>query len=323
MPPRPRTSRPARAGFTLVELLAAMTIGLVVLAAATGFALNTWRVQSRGTANEDVTRRGRYVSTSLQRDVGEVGVLIPSSPRFGTVLVFNDTLAMIRVPTRDTVVAPEYLLAWDTASPPAPGTGTCGASCFEVRKRNGRVELEAGDLVLIRDSGSGSRRLLITSAVNDPTPTDTLGVVRITVRNDIDTLFRWPSGLDSTITVQASSLQRVSLAAYYRDSTNLFRATRFDDNGDFVPEVLAPGVVDWQVRAVFNNGTEADSITPSDTLQDFCQVASVRAIARFTADRPADPRVANQVSAQRPYNMTYVARNLVYQRNARRGRPCI
>jgi prepilin-type N-terminal cleavage/methylation domain-containing protein len=50
--PSPRSSR----GFTLVELLAAMTIGLLILGAASSFAINTWRTQSRGQAGK--TPRG-------------------------------------------------------------------------------------------------------------------------------------------------------------------------------------------------------------------------------------------------------------------------
>ncbi|MCU0622415.1 MAG: prepilin-type N-terminal cleavage/methylation domain-containing protein [Gemmatimonadaceae bacterium] len=311
-----------RRGFTLVELLAAMTIGLLVLGAATSFAINAWITQSRSQASEDTTRRGRYLATSLQRDVGEVGVFVSSSLRFGSLVVNGDTIGMLRVPTRDTSLSPSYLLRWNVASPPAAGVGTCGTHCLEVRKRSGRVEIAPGDLFLIRDDGTGSQRVLLATTVNDPNPTDTLAAVRVTFLNGVTRLWRWPSQMDSTISVPNSTVQKLAVAVYYRDGNSLMRASSFNSAGQLVPELMAAGISGFEASVFFANGTQADSAFPGDSLRNFCQVASVRALAQLTTDRPADPRIANSALVTRPMEMTFLARNLVYQRNARRGRPC-
>lgn len=316
------TRAPRRAGFSLVELLAAMTIGLLVLGAATSFAVNAWVTQSRSQASEDTTRRGRYIAMSLQRDVGEVGMLVPSSPRFGALVVNGDTIGMLRVPTRDTALPPAYLLRWNAASPPPAGTGTCGANCLDVRKRSGRVDIAPGDVFLIRDDGTGSQRVLLASSVNDIAPADTTAPVQVTFLEGVPRLWRWPSQLDSTISVPNSSVLKLAVAVYYRVGDNLMRASRFDPTGQLMPELVASGVSAFDASVYFANGTQADSAFPEDSLRDLCQVASVRAMTQLTTDRPADPRVAASGMVTRPLDMTFLARNLLFQRRARRGRPC-
>jgi hypothetical protein len=261
----------------------------------------------------------------LQRDVGEVGVLVDSRPAFGTVNLFNDTLAMIRVPTRDTAPSPSYMLS-NLAPLPALGQGTCGAACIDVAKRGGRVEIQSGEVFLLLATGNVSRVLLATN-VNDLNPADTTALVRITFQNTLDSLFHWPARITGIQLTAGASVRRLSLAAYFRnrsgDTTVMMRAARMNTSGEFVPEILTTGVLSWDTQIQFGNGTLANNATPADTARNFCAISNVRVDATLTTDRPADPRVAASAAVTRPFQWTYVARNLVFQRNARRGRQCI
>lgn len=317
-----RTRR--RAGFTLVELAIAMTIGLVVLAAALSFAVTTWRTQAQGQIGEDTARRARFIGTSLQRDIAEAGVQLPPLSTFGTVVAYGDTLALLRVPTRDTLVAPTYLVDVPTPAP-TTGTGTCGATCLTLVKREGRVEIRPGDLVLLQNPGN-LRRLLLASAVTDLDPSDSAARVRLDLATTPDSLFHWPSRLTGVWLSQGSTVQRLALTAYFRDratdTTLLMRATQLQATGAFVPVIMSSGVTAWQVRLGFANGDSAAAAVPADTARNACAVSRVLVDATLVSDRPADARTAASAVATRRLRWTYQARNPVFQRNARRGARC-
>ena len=88
----------ARAGFTLLELILALTIGLVVLATSTALTAATWQSVRGATLRDGVTRNARYIAVTLQRDVQETGVDLSSSVDFGALAVWADTIAILRVP---------------------------------------------------------------------------------------------------------------------------------------------------------------------------------------------------------------------------------
>jgi prepilin-type N-terminal cleavage/methylation domain-containing protein len=314
--------RPRRAGFTLVELIAAMTIGLIVLASATSFAINTWITQSRGAASEDISRRARYLGMSFQRDIGEVGVAVKSRPMFSSLIISGDTVGLLRVPTRDTVQTPTYFAKVTTAPP--VGQGTCGANCVDVIKNGLRgVEIRAGEVFLVDDQGTNEKRVLLALTVTDPAPTDTTQPVRITYLTGRDSLYRWYSKIDAGINWSQVQVKRLALALYFRDSTNLFRAERIASDGTFSRELLASGVSDFQANYIFVNGTEADFATPGSATQNYCQIAAIRFRATVTTDRPSDPRVARAASSNRVLQWVIAARNLIYERNALRGANCV
>jgi hypothetical protein len=122
-------------------------------------------------------------------------------------------------------------------------------------------------------------------------------------------------------------VRRLSLAAYFRDrstdTTILMRAARITTAGLFVPEILTTGVLRWDVQVQFANGALNPGAIAADPARNFCEISNVIVDATLTTDRPADPRIASSAAVTRPFQWNYVARNLVFQRNARRGRPCI
>jgi hypothetical protein len=163
--------------------------------------------------------------------------------------------------------------------------------------------------------------------VTDPSPSDTNATVTIRFQNTLDSLFHWPARLTGVQLASGATAQRLALAAYFRDRTSdttvLMRASQINTLGEFVPMVLTTGVLDFEVQLQFSNGAIADNAFPADPSRDFCAISNLLFDALLTTDRPADPRIAASASVTRPFQWTYVARNLVFQRNSRRGRPCI
>ena len=85
-------------GFTLIELVFAMIIGLVVLSASLGFAVTTLRSVEGNAIREQVQRNARFIALSLERDMQSTGVGIASLPWWGSLAVYNDTIAVVSVP---------------------------------------------------------------------------------------------------------------------------------------------------------------------------------------------------------------------------------
>ncbi|MDX2183504.1 MAG: prepilin-type N-terminal cleavage/methylation domain-containing protein [Gemmatimonadaceae bacterium] len=312
--PHPLPHRRAR-GFTLVELLVAMTLGLIILGAATTFAINTARTQARSQVGDDSMRRSRYLALTLEQDIRDAGSLMPIRSDFGAVNLFNDTLAILRVPARDTVAGPSYFVT---------ALGACGANCLSVRKRDGRVEITSGQVFLFTAVGDVNR-LLLATAVTDPSPSNPATPVEITFLNTLDSLFHWPARLVGVSAANAT-VQALRLSAYYRgsvaDTNALMVAERIGTDGRFLPEVLASGVSRWDVAAGFVNGTTASSISLTDTTQNHCALTHLTIEATLAPDQVVDRRMQSSPLTARPVRWLYGTRNLNVQRTLRRGRPC-
>lgn len=141
------TPRDEHAGFTLVELLISLTVGLILVAASLSFAISTFQGAEGNRLREEVYRNGRFIGMSLHRDVQAAGVGIESEIDFGTLKTFNDTLVVLAVPWTPTL-APAYTLdaPFGTNNPLDPG-GTCGPLCLDLQKdTNGNHDLAPGDL---------------------------------------------------------------------------------------------------------------------------------------------------------------------------------
>ncbi len=88
----------ANRGFTLIELIISLSLGLIVIGAATSFAVTTLRTVGASEIRENVARNARFVALSLERDLQQTGVGIESTLAFGTLRVVNDTIIIFRVP---------------------------------------------------------------------------------------------------------------------------------------------------------------------------------------------------------------------------------
>ena len=65
-----------RRGMTLIEIMLAMVVGVIVMGAAMSFTVTTFRGVEHTNMREDVFRTGRFLGSSLERDVSHAGVAI-------------------------------------------------------------------------------------------------------------------------------------------------------------------------------------------------------------------------------------------------------
>ncbi len=294
-----------RRGFTLLELILALTIGLVVLTTATAVAASTWQSVRGVGIRDDVTRNSRYIGVTLQRDIQETGVDLPSSVDFGSLAVWNDTIAILRVPYEPTAPG-EYPL-----SPVNFATGVCGATCVDIETGGAAPQLAIGDLARIQ--ASNVRRLIYVTGVSQVN-----GVYRIQFA-DTPALLNHAGGIGGlAITTPASVLvQRLGMVVYWRANGQLFRATGFNPDLTLRGEALAMGVQTWTGRLVFTDGTEAplaDNGSDGNANNDYDDIAGLRIRATLQSDR-IDPKVNGGQPVRRDLQWWYAPRNLVYERN--------
>ena len=139
-----------RDGFTMVELLVSLTVGLIVVAASLSFAVSTFQGAEGNTLREEVYRSARFIGMSLHRDVQTAGVGIESTQLFGTLNTFNDTVVVLHVPW-DPQPAPAHSLEASFMPPgnPLPPGGTCGTLCVDLAyDASGSWDFAAGGTLL-------------------------------------------------------------------------------------------------------------------------------------------------------------------------------
>jgi prepilin-type N-terminal cleavage/methylation domain-containing protein len=295
--------RRGRAGFTLIELMVAMVVGVLVLSAATGLALTTFRSIAGIQLRDGIDRNARFIGLSLQRDLTETGVDIESLPNFGSLAVYGDTIAILRVPYEPTAAQP-YPLS-QTNFP----TGLCGPACAEIQTGGVAPGLAVGDLA--RFQVNNTRRLIRITGVS---PVGggyqvTWGAETILLHHDAGI-----AGL--VVSAPASFIQKLAMVAYWRQGTQLMRAERLTNTGAPSGEVIADGVQAFTVTLLFTDGDEYPEAngTDADGTNDYDDIAGIRIRSILQADR-ADPRVNGGVLLTRNYEWFVAPRNLIYERN--------
>src|SRR5262245_41259378 len=151
------TSRRSQAGYTLIELMIAVVIGVLVLSSATSLAMTTFRSMSGLQMRDAIDRNARFVGLTLQRDLAETGVDIESLADFGTLAVWNDSVSILRIPYE-----PGPAQAYPLSVANAPGNGTCGATCVEIQTGGVAPALAGGDVARLQ-LNQQRRLILITS----------------------------------------------------------------------------------------------------------------------------------------------------------------
>lgn len=311
----PTPSRPTRDGFTLVELLIVMLLGVLVLTAAAGFAMQTISTRRGSGIRDGVNRNGRYVGLTLTRDIQDAGIGIESTPTWGTLTVFGDTVAALSVPYDNDVASAVYRIAPpppDTVNPLPPG-GTCGVRCIQFFKENGGYDLQVGDLARLQVNGV--RRLIIVTSVASATPTTFLVEFA-----DVPRLLGYPAGLVDSLRLDraGTSIQRMRFTAFWRDATTrqLMRATRIDPSGAMLGEAIAEDVETFEPLLVFVNGAMAPRANglDADTTNDYHRVTALEVEATLRAEQ-TDRDVNNGEALQRSYTWRIAPRNLMYERN--------
>jgi|KBSSwiStaDraftv2_1062776.scaffolds.fasta_scaffold125271_2 prepilin-type N-terminal cleavage/methylation domain-containing protein len=307
------TRRRGRGGFTIIELLIAMVVGVVVFMSATGILLATFRAQAGSDMREEVARNARFLGEALQRDLSEAGVELRSTSTFGSVDVRNDTISVLSVPF-DPDEAPVYRIAPPAGSPnPLPAGGTCGSACIAVVSDSAGkpVRLQVGDVAKLQVNNV--RHLIVVTDVAAAGP-DTF---RISFLNT-DSLLHRPAAFAGGLLLDraGTSIQRLTMAAYWRDASGrLMRATRFNPNGTLQGESLFEDVTAFQVSVIFLDGDELTSVsgTDADQTNNYDQIASVRVQGTLESST-TNPHVNSGSPAQRRFSWRFSPRNLRYER---------
>ncbi len=301
-----------RSGFSLIEMMIAMVVGVVVVTAATGVAINAMRSTRATEMREGLTRTGRFLGMAFERDLLETGVDIESSASFGSIAVRNDTLTILSVPY-DPDAPPQYQLLWSSPLPPVlPGGNCLPVTRCAVFKKDGTnpVALEPGDLALL--TIQSSRRLVVVSNVAAVT-----GGARVTFVPNDSVLWR-PANFtgDLLLYPPATTLQRIRVVTYWREGTTLYRSSRHDADGELIREVVADNVQDFQVSLIFVDDTERLAADPTDALNtnDYNRIKTVR--VRVTArTEEAWMSGSGRPPADRLFEWHFTPRNLKYERN--------
>ena len=304
--------RSTRRGFTLAEVLISMTIGAVVLTAATSFSLRSWQTRRGWTVRESVDRNARFLGLSLARDAQEAGIAMESSPVFASLGSFGDTLSVLSVPftPNEATVYPIYNDG-DTL-PNYPAGGNCGAYCIEFNQVAGTFTLAAGDLARLQ-IGSTRRLLYLTSATSASG-----GRFRVNFL-PVSQLLGRASGLSGVLLTRAgTTIQKLKAVVYWRDaaSASLMRADQFDNAARPLGRVLASGAAAFSTSLIIVGNNESPSYNglDADTLNDGNDVIGVRVRAQLQTER-VDPAVNNGQPILRWYDWRVAPRNLLYEKN--------
>ncbi len=301
-------------GFTIIEMLIALVIGLVVLSAALSFVATTYRTAGGNEVREEVHRNARFIGMSLERDFQTTGVGITSTPAFGTLGLWNDTIVIIHVPF-DSTEAKIYPLKPATCTvSPLPAGGTCGANCVNVDKGVGVFGIKVGDLAQI--NVNGVRRLIVVSTVTDMGTSMALQFITA------DSLLHLPAGVTgpppTLLTCPTGTfVQRLIPILYWRDSQKrLWRAEALKLDGKPNGVIVAYGVDSLKSTLVFLDGTQATVVNRNGALpnQTFDNVVGLRVDAVLAAEK-ADPRLNQGQLYKRRYMWRFAPRNLMWQRN--------
>jgi len=310
--PSPEAGR--RAGFTLLELLVSMVLGIVILTVTTNFATSTLRASRGSDLRDGLNRDARFVSMAISRDLQDAGVAFESNQQFGSLAARNDTVVALSVPfLPNEAEVYNMVVPVDTASTLPPG-GTCGVTCIDVLDPNVvPFQLAVGDLALLQVQNE--RRLIVLTAVTAPSA----GVRRLSFAAR-DTLFVFPAAFAGglRLTRYGVAVQKMNMSGWYREAsgTALMRADGFKADGTMRAAVAARGIDAFSARLTFTDGdelSEANGID-ADTTNDYNRISSVVVRSRIRVER-ADRSVNGGAPLFRNYEWRVSPRNLMFERN--------
>jgi prepilin-type N-terminal cleavage/methylation domain-containing protein len=299
-----------RRGFTIIELLLAMVMGLVILAAGLSFAVSTMRTFTGGQLREGVYRNARFVNMALERDFQGTGVGIGRTPSFGTLAVWGDTVTILQVPYEPIEAEP-----YDVNMPlgfiyPAE-TGTCGGQCVDLLKDAlGNLDLAVGDLARLQ--AASERRLILIQSKAD------FGTTAQVWFTNTPRILHYQAGLTGMALNgnTGTFVQKLKPIVYYVEGTKLMRAQSFNLDATPAGVVVAEGVQSWNVYLIFVDGDEADEANAldGDDTNDYDDIVGVRIEAVLAADRTDHNVNAGNLFTRR-YEWRFAPRNLMYERN--------
>lgn len=304
------TSRHPHAGFTLIELIISLTMGLVVVSAAMSFAVSTMRTVSAGQIREETYRNARFINMSMERDLQFTGVSLASSQMFGSLAVWGDTVVILSVPYDPTEALPYDIVPPTGTTNPLPSGGTCGLRCLDLDMPGGTIDLAAGDLARLQVNGE--RRLVLLQSIVRGTST---AQIQYTTHAS---LLHYTAGQTGDLRLDrySSFVQKLRPIIYYLDGEKLMRAEQLNSDGTPAGILIADGVKAFKPHLTFEDGDEATSADPydADVTNDFDDVSGLKVYATIAAPY-AHPDINNGQVFTRNYEWQFTPRNLVYERN--------
>ena len=308
--------RQNKAGFSIVEALIAMTLGLIVLSAVIGILIKQLRTLEGSEIRENIVRNGRYIGAALRHDIQNAGIEIDATTSFGTLAVWTgsagDTLMMLHVPYQPKMAPPRDIDPPSGTDNPLPPGGTCGSRCIDVTNPDGPpIELRMGDLARLQVGSA--RRLILISKVTES------GEKVALEWTAADTLLRQPAGLGGGLLLDRyrTYVQKLTPVYYYLDDQQrLMRALSLNMDGSPDGRPLAYGVESFDVQVILEDGDVLEEADPydADVTNDYDDIAAVRIRATLRAER-VDPRVNNGQLLKHTYTWELSPRNLRYSRN--------
>lgn len=301
-----------RTGFTIIELLVALVLGVVVVSAMLGFTVSSMQNLERNRTHEEIARSARFIGMSLERDMQETGVSLASTVAFGSLSVRADTVSIWRVPFEPNEARPHPLIPPAGTANPLPAGGTCGANCVNVDTNGEPFDLAVGDIARLQVNNT--RHVIL---VNGVTISGNDAAVSFTADS---TLMGYAAGLSQGMLLDRFNtfVQKLDLTVYYSDGTTLYRAGSLKPNGEPDGEPISYGVESWDAWIVFADGSEAENANPYDTDggNDYDDLLGVKIQAELSGDHPLlRDGTSGVVEGTRLYEWRFAPRNLTYERN--------
>ncbi len=310
--------RAREAGFTFVELIIAMFIGMIIVAGSLGL-LDLTRENSRTERLRlELQQNARQATDMVTRDLQQAGQGMDPSMTFGVVANLDggagqpDTLFILYIEpsTSDHVVLQ-----------PPPGSEKSQV-LFKVTCDDPVDDVAAGDFIYLA-SGS-ARGIAHVTAVSHATggscggqpPTTQIGTATLTVSPVDGETHGW---VLSANVANAVGL-RTRAVAYFLDTSDpaspyLVRSTSYQ-GGNWQRVPIADLISDFQVELLFADGdvaVEADG-GDADTTNDHDDVNTVR-ITFAAQTRWQDKDLAGGRTYVRDYSLSVTPRNQLYTRN--------
>lgn len=305
-----------RNGFTLVEMLMAITISSLVVGAVLSLFDSFMKNERAMSIRTEVHQNARYAVDMLTRELLEAGEGLDPTAKFAVVSTADgnsgapDTLFIVRSdagtavhqvlePTGDPLT--EILL-----------NITCADSVLDVR---------AGS-VLHLARGPTRGLAIVNSVTRNETgvscppadPDADIGHVVLGV-----TAAAGQHGWKLKANKDGAAAHRVNAAVYFINTDGptsvLVRATRYE-SGQWIGPPIAEGIADFQTQLVFGDGDVAAeaSSTDGDATNDYDDIFTVRAFLTARAWR-TDRNLAGGGVYEREYSVRATPRNPLYSRN--------
>jgi len=304
-------------GFTLVEMMMAITIASLVVGAALSMFDSFMKNERATSIRTEVHQNARYAVDMLTRELLEAGEGLDPTATFAVVATADgsagapDSLYIVR----SDAATPVHQVLTPTGDPTSEIllNITCADSVLDIRPGT----------VLHLATGPARGLAIVNSVTRNetgvscppPDPADDIGHVALGVSAPNGGKHGWPLAANQA----GAAAHRVNVAVYFVNTDGptpvLVRATRFE-SGQWIGPPIAEGIVDFQTQLVFGDGGVAEeaSSTDADATNDYDDVFTVRAFLTARAWR-TDRNLAGGGIYEREYSVRATPRNPLYSRN--------